>query len=432
MSGGGRALARAGRGKAAKRALRRERRLARRRARDGGGGGGASIVVDVQSEAIARRARRRRILERIALWLSFLVLVAAPSGLAGWYLNWQAADQYASRVSFAVRSLEGGPSSPVAEFLGGAADSTAGDSQMLFEYLQSQPLVERVDARLDLGAVYNRAEADRLFRLGEGRPVEELVEYWNRAVTVSYDTGAGVIHVEARAFRAEDAQAVSRAVLEASGRLINALSEEAREDAVRYARIDLEEAERRVREARMALQAFRSLQGTADISGDISQEMQLIAQLRGQRSALKADYDSRREILGGNSPTLAALRRRLESLDAQIAEAEARIAEAPEGGAPAGREGRAATLAEAAGLQEELEVELELATQMYTAAQAGLESARADARRAQRYLATHIAPTRAQEAEYPRRVTWSLAIFAVLLIGWAILLLIVSSIRDRS
>jgi capsular polysaccharide transport system permease protein len=201
---------------------------------------------------------------------------------------------------------------------------------------------------------------------------------------------------------------------------------------VRFARIDLEEAEQRVREARMALQAFRGMQGTADVSGDISQEMQLIAELRRQRSALQADYDSRKELLGEDSPTLSALRRRISSLDAQIVEAEARIADGSEGSAATVGPGRrAGTLAEAAGLQEELQVELELATNMYTAAQAGLESARADARRAQRYLATHISPTLAQEPRYPRRVTWSVAIFVVLLLGWAILMLIVSSIRDR-
>jgi capsular polysaccharide transport system permease protein len=392
----------------------------------------SSILVDVQSEELARRARRRRIRDRIALWLSFVLLVAAPSGVAAWYLNDVAADQYASEVGFAVRSLDGTLPSPMTELLGGAADSTAGDSQMLFEYLQSQPLVERVDAEVDLREIYNRPEADSLFALGEDRTIEELVEYWNLAVTVSYDTGSGVIYGEVRAFRPEDARDVAASLLEESGRLINSLSENARQDAVRFARIDLEEAEQRVREARMALQAFRGMQGTADVSGDISQEMQLIAELRRQRSALQADYDSRKELLGEDSPTLSALRRRISSLDAQIVEAEARIADGSEGSAATVGPGRrAGTLAEAAGLQEELQVELELATNMYTAAQAGLESARADARRAQRYLATHISPTLAQEPRYPRRVTWSVAIFVVLLLGWAILMLIVSSIRDR-
>ena len=78
------------------------------------------------------------------------------------------------------------------------------------------------------------------------------------------------------------------------------------------------------------------------------------------------------------------------------------------------------------------QVELELATNMYTAAQASLEAAKAEARRTQRYLATHIAPTLAQEAEYPRRIVWTLAVFVGLLLTWSIALLIVGSIRDRN
>ncbi|MDF2233865.1 hypothetical protein P2H44_14990 [Albimonas sp. CAU 1670] len=422
----------------ARRSARKARRAGAEGGSGGGGGGGsdtprgASIIVDVQSEAIARRARRRRIWSRIWLWLSFLALVAAPSGVAGWYLNTVAADQYASQVSFAVRSLDGGLPSPLTEFLGGASDSTAGDSEMLFEYLQSQPLVEKVQSEVDLVELYNRPEADWLFSMGRDRTIEEMVEYWNRAVTVSYDTGAGIIYVEARAFRAEDAQDVAEAVLSASDTLINGLSTGARQDAVRYAQRDLEEAEERIRRTRLALQEFRSAQGTADIGSDITQQMALISQLRSARSEAVAEFDSRKDLLGANSPTLSALRRRIESLDAQIAAEEARIASAPTAdGSPALPSARP-TLAEAAGEQERLQVELELATNMYTAAQASLEAARAEARRTQRYLATHIHPTLAQEAEYPRRITWTVAVFVGLLLVWSILLLIVGSIRDRN
>lgn len=426
--------------KAARRATRQARRSTPEpETADAGAPRAGSIVVDVQSEAIARRARRRRFWGRFWLWLSFLVMVAAPTGVATWYLNFAAADQYASETSFAVRSLHGSLPAPITEFLGGGGgDSTIGDSEMLYEYLQSQPMVEKVQADVDLVAVYNRPEGDWLFSLGLGRTIEEMVDYWNRAVTVSYDTGSGIIYVETRAFRAEDAQAVAEAVLEESERLINSLSTGARADAVRFAEVDLVEAEGRVREARVALQTFRAEQGTADVSSDISQQMSLIGQLRSQRSEAQADYDSRKGLLGANSPVLSALKRRITSLDSQIAAEEARIAAAPAAAAGAGQAATSVadparpTLAEAAGEQERLQVDLELATRMYTAAQASLETARAEARRAQRYLATHIRPTLSEEAEYPRRIIWSLAAFGSLLLTWAIMLLIVSSIRDRN
>ncbi|MEM1312981.1 MAG: hypothetical protein AAGI51_00395 [Pseudomonadota bacterium] len=396
-----------------------------------------SLVLEMSDPQLERSVRRRAFFARLRLWLGFLLMVAAPSGLAAWYLHDRAADQYASRVAFAVRSLDGASSAPLTDLLLGAgADSTAGDSQMLFQYLQSQPLVEAVDARLDLREIYNRPEGDWLFSLGEAQPIEDLVSYWNLAVGVAYDPAGGIIHVEAKAFRPEDAQAVAQAVLEESETLINGLSTGARQDAVRFAEIDLAEAEMRVRDARLALQDFRTVQGTADVSGDIGQEMMLISTLRAQRSEAQSEYDSKAAgSLTADSPVLAALQRRIDSLDSQIAEAEGRIADG--GGAPADGSGRAAAdddpdLVDAAGEQERLQVELEFATNMYTAAQGALEGARAEARRAQRYLATHIAPTVSDEAEYPERLTWSLTILSLLLVTWSILLLIISSIRDRS
>lgn len=122
----------------------------------------------------------------------------------------------------------------------------------------------------------------------------------------------------------------------------------------------------------------------------------------------------------------------MASLDAQIAAEQARIAtQVPADELPEGDE-IAASLTSAAGAQEELMVDLTFAENMYTSALAAVETARADARRAQRYLATHIAPTRSEEAEYPDRLMWSFAISFLLLLIWAIMLLIASSIRDRN
>ncbi|HKK37221.1 MAG TPA: hypothetical protein VJ994_13080 [Paracoccaceae bacterium] len=446
--------------RAAARQARKRRRKAKlgkaRALRGKGGGGGArgkggalveakaanvpdvaprpSISVEAPASGAARRARRRALVSRIAVWGSFVALVAAPTAIAGWYLYAKAADQYASEVSFAVRSLDGALPSPVMELFGGGGDSTTGDTQMLFEYLQSQPMVERVDDRLALREIYNRPEADPVFALGDAETIEELLDYWNRAVTVSYDSTAGIIDVEVRAFRPGDAKRVAEAVLDESETLINGLSTGARADAVRFAEIDLAEAEQRVRDARLALQSFREAQGTADVAGDITQEMGLIAQLRARRAEIEGDIESRRSVLSSDSPVLEAMERRLAAVDAQIATAEARIAdgEIDPGGAGSLSATPRGTLAEAAGVQERLQVELEFATNMYTSAQSALEAARAEARRQQRYLATHIAPTLSQEPRYPERLFWTVGIFGVALLSWAILLLITSSIRDRS
>ncbi|HHB80522.1 MAG TPA: hypothetical protein ENK83_02065, partial [Aliiroseovarius sp.] len=57
------------------------------------------------------------------LVLSFLVLVFAPTVVAGWYLWTRAADQYASNVGFSVRREEA--ASPL-DFLSGGIPGISG------------------------------------------------------------------------------------------------------------------------------------------------------------------------------------------------------------------------------------------------------------------------------------------------------------------
>ena len=72
-------------------------------------------------------------------------------------------------------------------------------------------------------------------------------------VDVSYENHTGIIQVRATAFTPEDAQKITRAVLEKSGTLVNDLAEQAREDAMRFAQEDLGEAEANLRDLRQEL-----------------------------------------------------------------------------------------------------------------------------------------------------------------------------------
>ena len=71
-------------------------------------------------------------------------------------------------------------------------------------------------------------------------------------VDVSYENQAGIIQVRATAFTPEDARAITRAILEKSTALVNHLAEQARTDAIRFAKVDLDEAEAHLRDLRQA------------------------------------------------------------------------------------------------------------------------------------------------------------------------------------
>ncbi len=80
---------------------------------------------------------------------------------------------------------------------------------------------------------------------------------------------------------------------------------------------------------------------------------------------------------------------------------------------------------------EALSVELEFAQQAYTATRVAFDTARNDARRQSRYLAAHVAPTKAEKAEYPEREILFVLITLFLFLGWAVSVLMAYALRDR-
>ena len=110
------------------------------------------------------------------------MLVLIPMALTGWYLWSRAADQYASTVGFSVRTEEVGSA---IEILGGITElsgSSSSDTDILFEFLQSQKLVRDIDAQLDLRAIWSKPDNDPVFAYDTSGTIEDLLDHWLRKV----------------------------------------------------------------------------------------------------------------------------------------------------------------------------------------------------------------------------------------------------------
>ena len=141
-------------------------------------------------------------------WLmlaSFLALVVLPTLLWAWYLWARASDQYVSSVGFSVRKEQMAPS---IDLLGGLTSFTGGsgsasDTDILYEYIRSQDMVEQIDAQLNLRARFSRDwPHDFVFAFNPEGHVEDLTEYWQRQVKVLYDSSTSLITLNVSAFSA--------------------------------------------------------------------------------------------------------------------------------------------------------------------------------------------------------------------------------------
>ena len=360
---------------------------------------------------------------------SFLGLVLLPFALICAYLWLVAVDQYASTTGFTVRQEEGGGAS---ELLGGLAQitgsSVGSDGDILYEFILSQGMVETVDRNVGLVAHYSPYYSqDPIFALEPAPAIEDLLEYWERIVRISYDKGSGLTEVRVLAFDPETAQRIAAEIVAQSQQMINGLNEQAREDAMRYARADLEEALTRLKSAREALTAFRTRTQIVDPEADIQGRMGVMNNLQQQLAQALIDYDLLRETTNAGDPRLTQAQRRIDVIRDRItSERESFANGGPEEGTTA--EDYPSLIAEYEGLV----VDREFAEQTYRAALAALDLARAKAERQSRYLATYIAPTRAQTSEFPQRFTLAGLAGLFLLLTWSVLALVYYSIRDRS
>jgi capsular polysaccharide transport system permease protein len=377
-----------------------------------------------RAQAERRQAARRQRRRRLALVFSFLLGVMVPTAAAEWYLNNVALDQYASHVGFSVRKEE--PGSAV-ELLGGITElsgSTSSDTDILNKFIQSQQMVRRIDARLDLGRVYARPE-DPVFALGDDHRIEALTGYWQRMVRVYYDSSSELIEVRVLAFDPQDAQRIARAVFDESSALVNRLSDIAREDTTRHARDELDRALARLKQARQAKTAFRNRTRIADPSADIKGQMGVLNSLQAQLADAIITRELLMETSTGTDPRLAQQRRKIEVIRKQIDGERARF-----GSGKAGAQGDA-EYARLLAEFEALEVDQEFAEASYVRAQTAYDMALADAQRKSRYLASHIEPTLAETAEYPRRGVLLMLIGGGLFLAWSILVMMAYALRDR-
>lgn len=366
------------------------------------------------------RPRRRHFL----VLFSFLIWVVVPTVLAAWYLWGVAADQYASKVGFSVRREEGGTAIDLLGGIGALSGSSSSDTDILYEFIQSQRLVADIDGRLDLRALWSIPERDVFFAYDSDGAIENLVSYWNDMVRVSYDSGAGLIEVEARAFRAEDATRITEEIFEESSRMINLLSSIARDDAIRYARDELDTALDRLRKARESVTRFRNVNQLVDPRLDLQSQTGLMGSLEAQLAEQLIEVDLLRDSGSGADPRLAQAQRRVEVIQTRINAERAKLGVSGPG------EGNSA-FADLVGEYERLNVDLEFAQSSYTAALAGYDVALAEARRKSRYLAAYMEPTRAESAIYPRRATLLGLLTLFLFLGWSIVTMVAYSFKDR-
>lgn len=353
----------------------------------------------------------------------YLLLVVLPTLIAGLYLYGFAAGQYVSETRFLVRGRqETRVASSLSDMIGAAGFKQSSEEALsVRDFLRSQDALKALDRSIDLTGLYRRPEADLLFRLWTADPPIEFLQIYHQWMnTISHDATSGIITLQARAFRPEDAQRIAEEQLRLSETFINDLSVKAREETLRVAHEELARAEQRVRDSQMAVTTFRQREQAVDPSRSAQIGLEGLGALEGLLTAARAELQEKSSYMRNDNPQIATLRNRIASLQTEIARHRERLTLGGQA-----LPGQLATY-------ERLMLEREFADKQLASATASLETARLDAQRQQLFLARVVQPNMAEYPLYPKAGIMLISMFLVLSVLYGIGWMLAAGIREHA
>lgn len=350
----------------------------------------------------------------------FLVTVLIPTLLAVLYYGLIASDIYISESRFIIRSPQKQTVTGLGAFLQSAGLSRSqDDTYTVHDYILSRDALGKLNGQLGLDKSYRKGDfLSRFPQLDMDDSFEALHRFYQQQVSVQLDTLSSISTLRVRAFSAEEAYLVNQMLLDMSETLVNQLNERARQDMVRYAQAEVEDAEKKARAAARAVSQYRTDKVVFDPEKQSALQLQQVSRLQEQLVAAKSQLAQVRTLAPSN-PQIPVLQKQVGILEAEIQKETAKVA------------GGERSLSKKAAEYERLALDRIFADKLLASALTSLEQARNDAHRKQLYLDRIVEPGKPDVAVEPRRIRSIITTIALGLIAWGVLSLLIAGIKEH-
>jgi capsular polysaccharide transport system permease protein len=365
--------------------------------------------------------RIRQLFRSLNIW--FWAIVGLPTLVAGVYYFAIASDLYLSEAKFIVRSPKQVQTSSIGALLQSAGLGRAVDDTAVVEdFIMSRDAVRKLEQQNDLRGVFGRPEGDFVTRFPGilmRADFEALFRRYDHFVSVETDNTSGVTALRVKAYRPEDAQTITKALLGYSEQLVNELNDRARRDALDTASREVARAEQQISRIQGDLTAYRVQQKMLDPKSASTGVLELIGQMNAALATARTQLG---ELLKNspNSPQIPLVKTRIASLDQLIAEERAKLS------------GETNSVVTTVTEYERLSLDRELAEKALASAFTSLEAARLEAQRQQLYIETIAQPNLADYPLYPKRVLSFTMVLVSCLLAYGIAWLLVMSAREHA
>jgi capsular polysaccharide transport system permease protein len=353
----------------------------------------------------------------------FIVTVIVPTLVAAIYYGLIASDMYISESRFIVR----GAQKPIqAGAFGQLLQSTGlsrslDDQYAVHDFMLSRDALKGLDSTLNLSQKFRDPHIDFVDRFGSfgwNTSFEALLKYYRRRVLVELDAKSSISVLTVNAFTAQDARDINEKLLKMSEQLINEMSERSRKDIVSFSEGEVALAERKAKEAALAVATYRVEKKVLDPEKQSAFQLEQTSKLQEEIVATRAEVAQLQAVTPDN-PQISALSTRITEYQKEIDAEMARIA------------GRGGSLTNKATGYMQVALEREFAEKQLAAAMTLLETARNEAQRQQLYLDRVVQPNLPDYPMEPRRLRYTLIVLVVGAVVWIIASLLGAAVREH-
>lgn len=352
----------------------------------------------------------------------FLVAVVLPTLVSILYFGVLASDVFISESRFVVRSPDKPAASGLGMLLKSSGFTNAGDEiYAAQDFVLSRDALQAVNKDKAFAKAYSADSVsffDRFNPMGFGGSFEDLYKYYLNRVRVDHQTSSSITTLTVRAYTAQDAHHFNAKLLEMAEATVNRLNERGRNDLIRFATDEVEDAKEKARTAALALSDYRNREGVVDPEKQAVVQLQMISKLQDELIGTKTQLLQLRAFTPAN-PQIEVLRERAKGLANEIDEQLGKVA--------GDRKSLAATVAN----YQRLSLESQFSDKQLAAAMASLQEASNEARRKQAYVERIVQPNLPDEAIEPRRFRGILSTFVFSLIVWGVLTMLLAGIREH-
>lgn len=358
--------------------------------------------------------RQRMILVVIIPWVIYAV-----------YLLFLASPRYESTSQMIVKSSSSGaafdPSSLLLPAVTGASLSS-NESLLVQAFIESADMLDFLNNQINLSGHYMSDEGDFFSRLARDHTKEELIAYYHDKISVEVDSTSSIISLKTQAFTPAFAQEINAQLVARAENFINEINNELAEVKLEFAQSEHDIVEKKLQQAKTQLLAFQSKYSVLDPTAEGAAFQQIAFSLESALAQKKAELIALQASMSDSAPEVLSAKREISALESQISQEKLRITDASSTSG--------LSVSQQMANYSNLQVQLELAIQAYSASLVTLEKARVETYEQLQHLVTIESPTLPEDNAYPK-IIYDLTLFGVFaFLVYGIGRIVIATIRE--